>query len=128
MVKRPSDGYKENYINLEFGDIIKVSFSPSTGHEQQGYRPGLVISDPITQLELNGLVTVVPVTSTVRDFFTRVNIDSFNLKTKGDILIDQAKVLDLSERRFVFVEKAPKEVLTKCNIVFSAIYEMLLTQ
>ena len=42
---------KKNYNNLEFGDIIKINFLPSKGHKQRGYRPGLVISDPITQKE-----------------------------------------------------------------------------
>jgi mRNA interferase MazF len=101
MVNKSSDEYKGNYINLEFGDIIKVSFSPATGQGQQGYRPGLVISDPITQLELNGLVTVAPITSNVKDFFTRVNLDKYGLKTKGDFLVDQVKVLDLSNLHFI---------------------------
>ncbi len=117
---------KENYNNLEFGDIIKINFSPSEGHEQKGYRPGLVISDPVTQKELNGLVTVVPITNSTSTYFTRVNLDKYNIKTKGDILMDQIKVLDLSIRQYGLIEKAPKEVLEKCNIIFNAIYEKLL--
>lgn len=117
---------KNNYSNLEFGDIIKINFSPSKGHEQKGYRPGLVISDPVTQKELNGIVTVVPITNSISTFFTRVNLDEFNIGTKGDILMDQVKVLDLSEREYEFIERAPKEVLNKCNIIFNAIYEKLL--
>lgn len=117
---------KNNYNNLEFGDIIKINFSPSKGHEQKGYRPGLVISDPITQKELNGIVTVVPITNSTSTFFTRINLDKYNIQTKGDILMDQVKVLDLSERQYEFIEKAPKEVLSKCNIIYNAIYEKLL--
>lgn len=117
---------KNNYCDLEFGDIIKINFSPSKGHEQKGYRPGLVISDPITQKELNGIITVVPITNSTSTFFTRVSLDKYNITTKGDILMDQVKVLDLSEREFEFIEKAPKEILNKCNIIFNAIYEKLL--
>lgn len=117
---------KSNYNNLKFGDIIKINFSPSKGHEQKGYRPGLVISDPMTQKELNGIVTVAPITSTISTFFTRVNLDNYDIHTKGDILMDQVKVLDLSEREYEFIEKAPREVLSKCNIIFNAIYEKLL--
>lgn len=79
---------KNNHNNLEFGDIIKINFSPSKGHEQKGYRPGLVISDPITQKELNGIVTVAPITNSASTFFTRVNLDKYNIQTKGDILMD----------------------------------------
>ena len=117
---------KNNYKNLEFGDIIRIDFSPSKGHEQKGHRPGLVISDPTTQKELNGIVTVVPITNSISTFFTRVNLDEYRIKTKGNILMDQVKVLDLSERKYEFIEKAPKEVLNKCNIIFNAIYEKLL--
>ncbi|MCF6465433.1 hypothetical protein C3E90_05980 [Clostridium sp. Cult2] len=117
---------KSNFNNLEFGDIIKINFSPSKGHEQGGYRPGLVISDPITQKELNGIVTVVPITNSTSTFFTRVNLDEYNIQIKGDILMDQIKVLDLSERPYEFIEKAPKEALNKCNIIFNAIYEKML--
>lgn len=112
---------KNNYENLEFGDIIRIDFSTSKGH-----RPGLVISDPTTQKELNGIVTVVPIINSTSTFFTRVNLDEYRIKTKGNILLDQVKVLDLSERKYEFIEKAPKEVLNKCNIIFNAIYEKLL--
>ncbi|MFA7534227.1 MAG: type II toxin-antitoxin system PemK/MazF family toxin [Tissierellaceae bacterium] len=118
---------KDNYNNLEFGDIIKINFSLPKGHEQGGYRPGLIISDPVTQKELNGIVTVVPITNSTSSFFTRVNLDKYNGQIKGDILMDQIKVLDLSERSYEFIEKAPKEVLSKCNIIFNAIYEKMLS-
>ena len=52
--------------------------------------------------------------------------DLCNLKTKGDILMDQVKVLDLSIKQYEFIEKAPKEMLGKCNIIFNAVYEKLL--
>jgi len=126
MVIVMTDLDKNNHNNLEFGDIIKINFSPSKGHEQKGYRPGLVISDPITQKELNGIVTVAPITNSTSTFFTRVNLDKYNIQTKGDILIDQVKVLDLSKRQYEFIEKAPKEALSECNIIFNAIYEKLL--
>ena len=117
---------KDDFNNLEFGDIIKINFLPSKGHEQKGYRPGLIISDPLTQKELNGIVTVVPTINSTSTFFTKVNLDEFNIITKGDILMDQIKVLNLGERDYEFIEKAPKEVLSKCNIIFNAIYEKLL--
>jgi mRNA-degrading endonuclease toxin of MazEF toxin-antitoxin module len=55
-----------------------------------------------------------------------VKLDEYNIQTKGDILMDQIKVLDLSERQYEFIEKAPKEALSKCNTIFNAIYEKIL--
>lgn len=40
--------------------------------------------------------------------------------------MDQVKILDLSIRQYEFIEKVPKAVLGKCNIIFNAIYEKLL--
>ena len=39
-----------------------------------------------------------------------------------NILLEQIKTLDLSERQYEFIEKVPNEVLNKCNIIFNAIY------
>ena len=36
-----------NFEKLERGDLIKISFDPTIGHEQSGYRPALVISNNI---------------------------------------------------------------------------------
>ena len=43
-----------------------------------------------------------------------------------NILLEQIKTLDLSERQYEFIEKVPNEVLNKCNIIFNAIYEKML--
>ena len=48
----------------------------------KSYRPGFVISDPVTQKALNGLVTIVPITNSISTFFTRVNLDKYNIRTK----------------------------------------------
>ncbi|RLD30840.1 MAG: type II toxin-antitoxin system PemK/MazF family toxin, partial [Bacteroidetes bacterium] len=34
----------EDFIPAK-GDIIKLSFDPQSGHEQKGWRPGLVLSN-----------------------------------------------------------------------------------
>ena len=56
----------------------------------------------------------------------QIFLHEYNIQTKGDILMDQIKVLDLSERPYEFIEKAPKEVLNRCNVIFNAIYEKML--
>jgi hypothetical protein len=40
--------------------------------------------------------------------------------------MNQIKALDLSEKQYEFIENAPKEVLSECNIIFNAIYEKML--
>ena len=46
----------------EQGDLVKLNFNPTQGHEQRGYRPALVVSTTLFN-EKTGFCWVVPVTS-----------------------------------------------------------------
>lgn len=49
---------------LEYGDIIKLNFSSTKGHEQAGYRPAVILTNPKKQNKLlNGMVSVAPITN-----------------------------------------------------------------
>ena len=45
------------------GEVWIVNFNPVRGHEQAGYRPGLVISVDIFNHGPAGLVAVIPITT-----------------------------------------------------------------
>lgn len=47
-------------------DVWMVNLSPVHGHEQGGDRPALIVSHDELNSSPSGLVTVVPVTSTIR--------------------------------------------------------------
>ena len=90
------------------GDIILCNFSPTTGHEQSGLRPALVLSN--TELNnLTNMVTVCPITSAVRNSYFEVKID--NKKTKGVILIYHIKSIDFVARKIKIVDKADDNIL-----------------
>jgi mRNA interferase MazF len=48
---------------MKAGDIVWLDLNPTKGHEQQGHRPALVISEPMRTLSI-----VVPLTSTPPKF------------------------------------------------------------
>lgn len=48
------------------GDIWVVSLDPASGREQQGHRPAVVLSSDLIDVELLGLVMVVPATTSMR--------------------------------------------------------------
>ena len=104
------------------GDIIWLEFDPQTGREQKGIRPALVISNNL----LNGLsnsAMVCPITNTDREFPFRVALD-WRTKTKGFIQCDQAKILDVSSRNARFIEKTPKDILSKSlNFIYCFLEE-----
>ena len=93
------------------GDIIKLDFSPTKGHEQSGYRPAVVVSNNFAISKTN-MVYVAPITSTTRSFPLHVALDS-RTTTSGDILCEQIKAVDLAARHFSIVESLPDDLLEK---------------
>ncbi len=92
------------------GDIVWLSFTPQSGHEQSGRRPALVISPQ----EYNGktdLAIFCPITSQVKGYPFEVKIPD-DLEINGVILSDQIKSLDWKRRKAEFICKLPKATLT----------------
>jgi len=93
------------------GDIVKLNFSPTSGHEQSGYRPAVIVSNDFAISKTN-VVYVAPITNTVRYFPLHVRLDE-RTKTTGEVLCEQVKAIDLSARQFSFVECLPQDILEK---------------
>jgi len=91
------------------GDIILLEFDPQAGHEQKGKRPALVISNNTYNNFLN-ISLVCPITRRDREFPLHVKLDD-NLNTKGFIMCEQLKALDIKARNPVFFESVPKEII-----------------
>ena len=93
------------------GDIIKIDFSPTSGHEQSGYRPAVVVSNNFAISKTN-VVYIAPITNTLRRFPLHVELDE-RTKTTGEILCEQVKAVDLKARRFTVVERLPNDILER---------------
>ena len=98
---------------MEQGEIYYVSLDPSRGHEQQGTRPVVVISD----VRFN-LVTKVPIVLPITNHgvFARmagfsVSLDTAGTKTTGIIRCDQPRALDLVARRARMAEIVPRAII-----------------
>ncbi len=111
--------------DLECGDIIKLNFSPTRGHEQDGYRPAMILTNPKKQNKLlNGMVSVAPITHTKKGFPLHVDLDS-RTKVQGTILLDQHRMVDLENRGFDYIESLPIDKLRQCKEILEALYEEL---
>lgn len=117
---------KMKYFDLSFGDIIFINFSPVIGREQKGYRHAVVLSDPKSQIQLNGLVAVAPITNTKKNFLTRININDLKSPIKRDVLMDNIRFIDLKSRNFKYVSKLTPQLIGECSIVFNALFEKLI--
>ena len=76
----------------ERGDIVWLSFTPQSGHEQSGYRPALVLS-PAGYNEKTGLALLCPITSKIKGYPFEVQLPPTSA-ISGVALADQIKSLD----------------------------------
>jgi len=100
------------------GDIIRMDFNPTKGHEQQGScRPAVVVSNAGYNKFARGVAMVCPITNTDRGFPLHPKLDN-RTTTTGVIMTDQVKALDLTARNVIFVERLPHDILAEvCDIV-----------
>ena len=98
---------------MERGDIYLVSLDPTSGHEQQGTRPVLVVS-PEAFNRLTRTPVVLPITS--GDNFARtagfaVSLMGSGTQTTGIVRCDQPRALDIGSRCGRKLESVPQSVL-----------------
>ncbi len=109
--------------NLKQGTIIALNLDPQSGHEQSGYRPCLVISNE-TYNDYTKIAIVCPITNTNRNIPIHVKLDD-RTTTKGVIMCEQMKALDINTRGFKELEHLPKDILNEVlDICFGFIEEI----
>ena len=94
------------------GDLVYVNFTPQSGHEQAGTRPGIVLS-PKDFNEATGFAVVCPITRQEKGYPFEVALPD-GLAIEGIVLTDQVKSLDWRSRQFNVKGQAPQEVVTDC--------------
>ena len=98
---------------MERGDIYLVSFDPTSGHEQQGTRPVLVVS-PEAFNRLTRTPVVLPITSGgnfARTAGFAVSLMGSGTQTTGTVRCDQPRALDIGSRCGRKLESVPQSVL-----------------
>lgn len=109
---------------MERGDIYLVSLDPTSGHEQQGIRPVLIVS-PSSFNRLTKTPIVLPITSGgnfARTAGFAVSLMGAGTKTAGVVRCEQPRALDLASRKARKLESVPTtimdEVLAKLVPIF----------
>ena len=108
----------EKYIPKQ-GDIVILTFDPQAGHEQQGLRPALIVSNEIFNKNV-GLAVACPITNTDRNFPFHVKVDSSELT--GFVMCEQVKSIDYRARKVKFIEKASDELLANVLGIIESVY------
>jgi len=91
------------------GNIIWLDFDPQAGYEQNGRRPALVVSNEIFN-NFSKMAIVCPITRTDKSHPFHVKLNE-KTKTKGVILCDQARTLDIYARQYEYIENVAEELL-----------------
>ena len=89
------------------GDIVFLDFTPTKGHEQKGYRPAVVISNDVFNLNTK-MVILCPITSSDKEFPTHYLLEK-SLKVKGSVLCEHIRSIDYEIRNLKYVEKLTEE-------------------
>ncbi|MFN5335507.1 MAG: type II toxin-antitoxin system PemK/MazF family toxin [Bacteroidota bacterium] len=103
---------------IKRADIWMVSLDPTIGREIKKIRPCMIISPDEANKYLD-TVMIAPLTSTVRQYPSRVNC-TFNNK-KGQIVIDQIRAVDkirLVKKLGIIDEKTAVEVFNILQAYF----------
>jgi mRNA interferase ChpB len=100
---------------MERGEIWLVTLDPTSGHEQSGKRPVLIVS-PAAFNQLTRLPVVVPVTSGgsfARTAGFTVSLEGVGSKTTGVIRCDQPRTIDMEARHGKRLECIPEAVVNE---------------
>lgn len=108
---------------MERGDIYLVSLDPTSGHEQRGTRPVLIVS-PLAFNRLTKTPIVLPITnggSFARTAGFAVQLQGTN--TTGVIRCDQPRALDLGSRHGRKLESVSAPIMDEVLARLAPLFE-----
>ena len=110
---------------MERGDIYIVSLDPTSGHEQRGKRPVLIVS-PGPFNRLTKTPVVLPITSGghfARTAGFAVSLTGAGVQTTGVVRCDQPRALDIGCRKGHKIESLPLAIVEEVLAKLAAILE-----
>lgn len=110
---------------MDRGDIYLVSLDPTSGHEQRGTRPVLIVS-PSAFNRLTKTPVVLPITrggNFARTAGFAVSLTDAGTNTTGIIRCDQPRAMDLGSRKARKLESVPKEIMEEVLAKLATILE-----
>ena len=110
---------------MERGDIYLVSLDPTSGHEQHGTRPVLIVS-PSAFNRLTKTPIVLPITSGgnfARMAGFAISLMGAGTTTTGVIRCDQPRAIDLATRNGRKLESVPAAIMEEVLARLAPIFE-----
>ena len=110
---------------MERGDIYLVSLDPTSGHEQRGTRPVLIVS-PAPFNRLTRTPVVLPITgggNFARTAGFAVSLTGAGTSTTGAVRCDQPRALDIGSRHGRKLESVPASIMDEVLAKLAPIFE-----
>lgn len=110
---------------MERGDIYLVSLDPTSGHEQQGTRPVLIVSLGAFN-RLTKTPMILPITTGgnfARTAGFTVSLMGAGTKTTGVVRCDQPRALDIGSHHGRKLESVPPAIVDEVLAKLAAILE-----
>ncbi|MFP3390958.1 type II toxin-antitoxin system PemK/MazF family toxin [Brevibacillus sp. SIMBA_040] len=120
--------------DVERGSVVWLNMHPTRGHEKNGWRAAVVLSDGLIDPGNSAFAMIVPITTQEKDYPFEVKIpqgiDTTHprvpfMELSGVVLTDQAKSLDLSARNAVVIGKVDptsrfyQHIITNVRSIFA---------
>jgi mRNA interferase ChpB len=108
---------------MKRGDIYMVDLEPTTGHEQRGNRPVLIVSSEAFN-RLTQCPVVLPITNG-GGFARRVGfaVPISGIKTTGVVRCDQPRAIDLSARHGRKVDMLPPAIMDEVLATAATLFQ-----
>lgn len=100
------------------GDIVYLDLNPTKGHEQNGVRPAIVISNNVFNSNTK-MAIVCPITSNTKEFPTHYVLED-SKKIKGAVLCERIRSIDYESRNLKLIEKASDNDLLSVIMLMNA--------
>ena len=100
------------------GDIVYIDLNPTKGHEQNGKRPAIVISNDVFNINTK-MIIVCPITSNLKDYPTHYILED-SKKIYGSVLCEHIRSIDYEIRNVKFIEKASENDLLSVLMLSNA--------
>lgn len=110
---------------MDRGDIYLVSLDPTSGSEQKGTRPVLIVS-PAAFNRLTRTPVVLPITTGgnfARTAGFAVSLMGAGTATTGVVRCDQPRALDLGARQARRLEAVPAEIIDEVLARLAPLFE-----
>ena len=100
------------------GDIIKINFGPVVGHEEDKYRPGLVVSNDDYNSYCGGIILICPISHS-KDFPLHIDLPE-GMMTEGKVLCEHIRALDINSRSYKYIESVSDDYIENISDILKA--------